>query len=60
MSVAVEFQNVDILFGTDKQKADALPLVDAGRNREEILAETGAVLGCAGCDLTADPHQASG
>lgn len=59
MSVAVEFQNVDILFGTDKQKADALPLVDAGRNREEILAETGAVLGCAGCDLTVERGEIS-
>ena len=44
MSVAIDFQKVDILFGDDRQKADALPLVDAGKNREEILAETGAVL----------------
>ncbi|WP_367718325.1 choline ABC transporter ATP-binding protein [Nitratireductor sp. GISD-1A_MAKvit] len=59
MSVAIDFNKVDILFGTDRQKAEALPLVDAGRNREEILAETGAVLGCAGCDLTVERGEIS-
>lgn len=59
MSVAIDFKKVDILFGTDRQKAEALPLVDAGRNREEILAETGAVLGCAHCDLTVERGEIS-
>ncbi len=59
MSVAIDFKKVDILFGTDRQKAETLPLVDAGRNREEILAETGAVLGCAHCDLTVERGEIS-
>lgn len=59
MSVAIDFQKVDILFGDERQKADALPLVDAGKNREEILAETGAVLGCASCDLTVERGEIS-
>ncbi|SEB43140.1 glycine betaine/proline transport system ATP-binding protein [Nitratireductor aquibiodomus] len=59
MSVAIDFNKVDILFGDERQKAEALPLVDAGKNREEILAETGAVLGCAGCDLTVERGEIS-
>ncbi|MFC5585386.1 choline ABC transporter ATP-binding protein [Nitratireductor kimnyeongensis] len=59
MNVAIDFNKVDILFGTERQKAEALPLVDAGRNREEILAETGAVLGCANCDLTVERGEIS-
>ncbi|WP_299374544.1 choline ABC transporter ATP-binding protein [uncultured Kiloniella sp.] len=42
---AVEFKNVDIVFG-DNQK-EAIPMVDAGKTREEILEETGCVLGVA-------------
>ena len=42
---AVEFKNVDIVFG-DNQK-DAIPMVDAGKTRDEILAATGCVLGVA-------------
>ncbi|EKF17450.1 choline ABC transporter ATP-binding protein [Nitratireductor pacificus] len=59
MTTAVEFQKVDILFGDDRQKAAALPLVDAGASRADILAETGAVLGCAGCDLTVERGEIS-
>lgn len=59
MTTAVNFQQVDILFGTDRQRADALPLIDAGKSRAEILAETGAVLGCAGCDLTVERGEIS-
>ncbi|WP_048648423.1 choline ABC transporter ATP-binding protein [Nitratireductor soli] len=59
MTTAVNFQQVDILFGTDRQRADALPLVDAGKSRADILAETGAVLGCAGCDLTVERGEIS-
>ncbi|WP_419902275.1 choline ABC transporter ATP-binding protein [Kiloniella sp.] len=42
---AVEFKNVDIVFG-DKQK-EAIPMVDAGKTRDEILEATGCVLGVA-------------
>lgn len=47
---AVEFRKVDIIFG-DKTAA-ALRLVDAGARREQILAETGCVLGAAGVSLS--------
>ncbi|MFC5386104.1 choline ABC transporter ATP-binding protein [Aquamicrobium segne] len=50
MSVAVEFRDVDIIFG--KERARALEMLDQGASREEILAATGAVLGCAGASLT--------
>jgi glycine betaine/proline transport system ATP-binding protein len=43
------FKQVDIVFGPDP--ARALALLDAGRNRDEILAATGAVLGAAACSL---------
>ena len=50
MSAAVEFSDVDIIFG--KEKAEALRMLDAGAGRAEILEKTGAVLGCAGASLT--------
>jgi glycine betaine/proline transport system ATP-binding protein len=50
MTVAVDFQNVDIIFGKDS--ATALAMLDAGASRAEILAKTGAVLGCAAASLT--------
>jgi glycine betaine/proline transport system ATP-binding protein len=50
MNVAVDFKNVDIVFGPDA--ADALALVDTGATRAEILEKTGNVLGCAGASLT--------
>jgi len=50
MSVAVDFKNVDIIFGPDT--TDALKLVDGGASRNEILEKTGNVLGCAGASLT--------
>ncbi|HSI39169.1 MAG TPA: choline ABC transporter ATP-binding protein [Xanthobacteraceae bacterium] len=46
---AVEFRNIDIVFGTDQK--GALALIDQGRTRDEILAKTGAVLGAAGVSL---------
>ena len=49
MSVAVEFRNVDIVFGKDTR--EALRMIDAGENRSDILAKTGAVLGAAGASL---------
>jgi glycine betaine/proline transport system ATP-binding protein len=50
MTVAVEFRNVDIVFG--KELAAALKLMDAGATRTEIIEKTGAVLGCADASLT--------
>ncbi len=49
MSVAVEFKNVDIIFGKDIPAA--LKMVDAGDSRADILAKTGSVLGAAGANL---------
>src|SRR5207244_13206150 len=45
----IEFRSVDIVFGKDKRRA--LELIDQGKTRDEILAETGAVLGAAGINL---------
>lgn len=50
MTVAVEFRNVDIVFGKDRVRA--LEMIDRGASRDEVLAKTGAVLGCAGASLT--------
>ncbi len=52
MSAAIEFRNVDIVFSRDGRDREALAMVDAGATRAEILAKTGAVLGCAGASLT--------
>jgi glycine betaine/proline transport system ATP-binding protein len=49
VSIAVEFKNVDIMFGNDTREAVAM--LDAGKDRAEILAKTGSVLGCAGASL---------
>ena len=46
---AVAFDTVDIVFG-DRPRT-ALPLLDQGLSRDQILAETGQVLGVAGCSL---------
>src|SRR3954454_19131356 len=43
------FDAVDIVFGAQPRKA--LPLLDRGLSRDEILAETGQVLGVAGATL---------
>ncbi len=50
MTVAVEFKNVDIVFGA--KVSEALALLDGGKSRAEILNQTGAVLGAAGANLT--------
>jgi glycine betaine/proline transport system ATP-binding protein len=57
MSVAVDFRNVDIIFG-ENQKA-ALAMLDAGADRQEILAKTGQVLGAAGASLTVEEGEIS-
>ena len=46
----VELDAVSIVFGDDA--ARALPLMDAGRTREEIQAETGLILGVHDCSVT--------
>lgn len=46
---AVAFEGVDIVFG-DKPRS-ALPLIDQGKSREEILKATGQILGVAGANL---------
>ncbi|KQO82144.1 choline ABC transporter ATP-binding protein [Rhizobium sp. Leaf262] len=50
MSDAIIFENIDIVFGNNP--AQALPLLDAGKTRAEIKAETGLVLGVANASLT--------
>ncbi|MFT3989100.1 choline ABC transporter ATP-binding protein [Aestuariivirga sp.] len=50
MSAAVEFKNVDIMFG--ERPETALALLDKGATRAEILERTGNVLGAAGANLT--------
>lgn len=49
MSDSVIFNAVDIIFGADPAKA--LAMVDAGKTRDEIGAETGLVLGVANATL---------
>jgi len=48
--IAVEFDNVSIVFGDKPQIA--LPLMDEGKSRSEIQAQTQQVLGVHNCSLT--------
>jgi glycine betaine/proline transport system ATP-binding protein len=57
MNTAVEFKDVDIIFG--KGEKEALAMVDAGATRGEILEKTGSVLGAAGCNLTINQGEIS-
>jgi glycine betaine/proline transport system ATP-binding protein len=57
MKPAVEFRDVDIVFG--EEKARALAMIDSGATRQEILEKTGAVLGCAGANLTVNEGEIS-
>ena len=57
MTPAVEFKNVDIIFG-DK-RAQAMALLDAGKTRAEILEQTGSVLGTANASLTVNEGEIS-
>jgi glycine betaine/proline transport system ATP-binding protein len=59
MKAAIEFRNVDIVFGTDKEQAAAMPLIKAGESREEVALKTGAVIGCAGASLAVKPGEIS-
>ncbi len=47
--IAVEFKNVDIVFG--KKQAEAIAMLDAGKHRGEILEATGCVIGVAGASV---------
>lgn len=49
-TTAVEFRNVDIVFGHKPERA--FPMMDAGGTRDAILEATGCVLGAAGVNLT--------
>jgi glycine betaine/proline transport system ATP-binding protein len=53
-AAALEFRNVDILFGARRPRvlAAALAALDAGRSRGEIAAELRVVVGVAGANLT--------
>ncbi|WP_353644907.1 choline ABC transporter ATP-binding protein [Mesorhizobium sp. WSM2239] len=57
MKPAVEFRDVDIVFGDDKERA--LAMIDRGATRQEILEKTGTVLGCAGAGLTVNEGEIS-
>ena len=57
MNVAVDFKDVDIIFGNDTRQA--LAMVDSGATRAEILEKTGNVLGCAGASLTVNEGEIS-
>jgi len=57
MTAAVEFKNVDIVFGEAQQAA--LAMIDKGATRAEILEKTGAVLGCAGANLAVQEGEIS-
>jgi glycine betaine/proline transport system ATP-binding protein len=52
---AVEFRNVDIVFGRNEKQAFAL--ADQGATRDEILERTGAVLGASNVNLAIEPGQ---
>lgn len=49
--IAVSMQNVDVLFGPKAKQAGALQLLDAQQTREQILEQTGVVLGVADASL---------
>ncbi|QLF71060.1 choline ABC transporter ATP-binding protein [Peteryoungia desertarenae] len=50
MTDAVTFKDIDIIFGTNPQRAIAM--IDEGKTRAEIGEETGLVLGVAGATLS--------
>ena len=49
MSIAVSFDQVNIVFGNDPDTA--LPLMDEGKSREDIQSECGQILGVHNCSL---------
>src|SRR5215467_5864198 len=65
MSGAVEFRNVDILFGAKSKRRsaaltqEALALLDSGKTRAEIAQKTGVVVGVANASLTVERGEIS-
>ena len=57
MTTAVEFKNVDIIFGNNTR--DALAMARAGEHRSDILSKTGCVLGATGANLTVNEGEIS-
>jgi glycine betaine/proline transport system ATP-binding protein len=57
MSAAVEFKNVDIIFGTNPKQAQEM--AHAGVDRAEILAKTGNVLGATKANLVVNEGEIS-
>ena len=57
MTAAVEFKNVDIIFGHNVSQA--LKLAHEGAGRADILSRTGAVLGATGANLTVNEGEIS-
>jgi glycine betaine/proline transport system ATP-binding protein len=54
---AVEFKNIDIIFGDAAERIKALKLLDQGGTRETILAECGAVLGVADASISVEKSE---
>lgn len=52
---AIELRHVDIVFGSAPETA--LPLVDAGADRGEVLRRTGQVMGVTGASLCIEPGE---
>ena len=64
MSTALEFRNVDIVFGTKGRRPNgaiqqALAALDAGGTRTEISEKTGVVIGVANASLTVERGEIS-
>jgi glycine betaine/proline transport system ATP-binding protein len=57
MTIAVEFKDVDIIFGSNAK--EALAMAHAGAHRSEILSKTGAVLGATGANLVVNEGEIS-
>jgi glycine betaine/proline transport system ATP-binding protein len=57
MTIAVEFKNVDIIFGDNSRQA--LEMARAGAQRGDILSKTGCVLGATGANLTVNEGEIS-
>jgi len=49
MTNAIEFENIDVIFG--HRQAESLALLDAGKTRSEIAEANNNVLGVAGVNL---------
>ncbi len=54
---ALEFRNVDIIFGDKRQRTDALKMLDAGGTRSEILEKTNAVIGVADASISVETSE---